>query len=357
MSLDLVLRIVGGIAFATIGWHVEEALQGHSPNIDATLVVSLSLSGFIFGLLLTPQLTVRPFVRFTTYISSLSDAELFGATLGLVVALVMSALAALPLSLLPGYIGKVSPLALAVVFAYFGVKIGVDRRRLLEHLRYGVDSGGAQGRVLEEPVVEQNIVLLDTSVIIDGRIVGVSRTGFLPGTIVVPRFVLDELQQLSDSSDARRRTSGRHGFDVLRELREKSVVPVEIREFDGVGDDEVDRRLVKLARKLDCPILTTDWNLNKVAELQGVPVLNLNLLSDALRPVLAMGDHLKIRLIEQGGQPGQARGYLDDGTMVVVENGQHMIGKDTRVVVQRIRQQETGRIVFAVPHLGEHGAA
>lgn len=360
MSLNFVLRIVGGIAMAVVGWHLDEAVQGRSPRLDASLLVSLSLSGFILGLLLTPDLTIRPFIRLKTYLQDLSDDELLAGAIGLLAALVMSALSALPLSFLPGVVGKLAPVSLGIVLAYFGTTLGVERRR---RVLAAIPPLGGHEEIEVSPDMAQPgnergqpLALLDTSVIVDGRIVQVSRTGFVPGSLVIPRFVLDELQQLADSADQRRRTSGRHGLEMLRLLKEQSVVPVEIVDVDADSADDVDRNLVGLAKRMHCPIITTDWNLNRVAEIQNVPVLNVNALADAVRPMVTSGARLRIRLVEAGGQPGQARGYLEDGTMVVVENGFALIGHDADVVVQRIRQQDSGRIIFATPGVSDNGA-
>lgn len=355
MLRDAILRLVGGIALAVIGWRAEEALQGHAPAMDLTLLVSMALSGFILGILLTPDLTIRPFLRLKAYVQSLSDEELLAALLGLLVALVFAALGTVPLAMLPGNVGRVAPVVLALLFAYFGVSIGVDRRRrVLALLARRVRAAD------EEPTTEREsprpMALLDTSAIIDGRIAQISQAGFVPGALIIPQFVLDELQQLADSSDPRRRTSARHGLDMLRQLKAKSAAPVEIMPFPDEPQLEVDQMLITAAQRLHCPIITNDFNLSRVAEIKGVPVLNVNVLADALRPIVVPGDRLRLRMVEVGGQPGQARGYLEDGTMVVVENGQSMIGRDADVVVQRIRQQDTGRIIFAVPQANGRSA-
>jgi uncharacterized protein YacL len=348
MNLDFLLRIVGGVALAIVGWQVEVALQGHSPAFDITLLVSLTLSGFGLGLLLTPDLTIRPFQRFRSFLGDLSDEEIFSGAIGLLIALVMSALSALPLSLLPSPMGKLAPFAMALLFAYFGISIGVARRRRMLSMLNSKIGAVPYSDADAGSSVRRHVVLIDTSAIIDGRIIQISRTGFIPGGLVIPQFVLDELQHLGDSSDPRRRTSGRHGLDNLARIKEESVVPVEIDDFADDPNADVDHRLLSVAKRLDCPIVTTDWNLNRVAGLQGVPVLNINVLYEALRPPLGYGDKVRLFLVEQGAQSGQARGYLDDGTMVVVENGQSMLGKEVDVVIQRVRQQDSGRIIFAV---------
>lgn len=355
MVRDAIFRLIGGIALAVVGWRTEVELQGHPPALDISLLASMALSGLVLGLLLTPDLTVRPLLRLKAYVRGLSDEELLAALLGLMAALVLAALATVPLAMLPGGVGRILPVALAVLFAYFGVSIGLDRRRrVLSMLARRVATPEEGKGAPAEPLT--SMALLDTSAIIDGRIVQIGRAGFVPGALIIPQFVLDELQQLADSSDPRRRTSARHGLDMLRQLKAESVAPVEIMAFPDEPQIDVDQLLIVVAQRLHCPIISNDFNLSRVAEIKGVPVLNVNVLADSLRPVVAPGDHLRLRMVEMGGQPGQARGYLEDGTMVVVERGQHMIGQDADIVVQRIRQQDTGRIIFAVPQVDERSA-
>ncbi len=195
---------------------------------------------------------------------------------------------------------------------------------------------------------ENRNILLDTSVIIDGRIADIARTGFIPGTLLIPRFVLNELQYIADSSDSLRRQRGRRGLEVLAQLqKEPGGVPVRITDIDVEGVREVDDKLVILARQLRCPILTNDYNLNRVAELQGVRVLNVNELANAVKSALLPGETLSIRLIQEGKEPGQGVGYLDDGTMVVVENGKDYINQQVTVVVTKVLQTSAGRMIFA----------
>jgi uncharacterized protein YacL len=192
-------------------------------------------------------------------------------------------------------------------------------------------------------------VLLDTSVIIDGRIADISRTGFISGELLVPNFVLNELQHIADSSDTLRRNRGRRGLDVLRRLQEESVSPVRITDMDVDGVREVDDKLVLLAKQLHCPIVTNDYNLNRVAELQGVPVLNINELANAVKVVYLPGESFRVEIIQEGKEVDQGVGYLDDGTMVVIENGRSSIGSEIEVVVTKVLQTTAGRMIFARP--------
>jgi uncharacterized protein YacL len=190
-------------------------------------------------------------------------------------------------------------------------------------------------------------VLLDTSVIIDGRIADISRTGFIEGEMLVPRFVLNELQHIAVSSDALRRRRGRRGLEMLRRLQSDSVTPVRVIDMDVEGVREVDDKLVLMAKQKACPIVTNDYNLNRVAQLQGVRVLNINELANAVRALFLPGESLDIEIIQEGKEVGQGVGYLDDGTMVVIEDGKSYLGQQVEVVVTKVLQTAAGRMLFA----------
>ena len=194
---------------------------------------------------------------------------------------------------------------------------------------------------------------MDTSVIIDGRIADIARTGFLPGSLLIPRFVLNELQYIADSPDSLRRQRGRRGMEVLSQLQKEPVIPVRITDIDVEGVRDVDDKLVILARQLRCPILTNDYNLNRVAELQGVNVLNVNELANAVKSVLLPGEALSVRVIQEGKESGQGVGYMDDGTMVVIESGQKFLSQEILVTVTKVLQTAAGRMIFARPE-NEH---
>lgn len=196
---------------------------------------------------------------------------------------------------------------------------------------------------------ERNSVkVLDTSVIIDGRILEIVATGFLEGPFILPRFILNELQAIADSSDPTRRTKGRRGLDIINEIRQLSDVTVQILEVSLKDFDvgSVDEGLVALARELNAKVVTTDYNLNKVAQIQGISVLNVNELSNALKPTLLPGEAITVDVLREGKEPQQGVGYLDDGTMIVVEDGESFIGKRVEVVVTSMLQTSAGRMVF-----------
>jgi uncharacterized protein YacL len=192
-------------------------------------------------------------------------------------------------------------------------------------------------------------ILLDTSTIIDGRIADISQTGFIIGTLVVPRFVLNELQRIADSSDTMRRNRGRRGLEILNRLQKDATVPIEIIDNDIEGIADVDGKLVKMAKNQQSPIITNDFNLNRVAELQGVKVLNINELANAIKPVLLPGEDIYIKIMQDGKELGQGVGYLDDGTMIVVENGRQYMNMTIEVTVTRVLQTVAGRMIFAHP--------
>ena len=188
---------------------------------------------------------------------------------------------------------------------------------------------------------------MDTSTIIEGRIADISQTGFIEGTLIIPRFVLNELQHIADSSDALRRNRGRRGLDMLKKLQKDSLVPIEISDIDAPDVAEVDGKLVKLAKINHFPVITNDYNLNRVAELQGVKVLNINELANAVKPVVLPTEELIVKVSQEGKEQSQGVAYLDDGTMIVIENGRRYIGQEVSVSVTRVLQTVAGRMIFA----------
>ena len=189
-------------------------------------------------------------------------------------------------------------------------------------------------------------ILLDTSVIIDGRVADIAKTGFLPGTLLIPRFVLNELQYIADSPDGMRRQRGRRGMEVLAELQKLPNVLVRISDINVDGVREVDDKLIVLGKQLKSPVLTNDYNLNRIAELQGVTVLNINELANAVKSVVLPGEALRINIIQEGKEHSQGVGYMDDGTMVVVENGKDYIGEYMDVNITKVLQTAAGRMIF-----------
>lgn len=357
MSVVFVFRLGGMVVFGFLGWTLSASLWGRSltealgvqdPAFEQVpWVASMVLAGMALGLIVTPYITLRPFRWVRRQIEQLPANVLFAAIIGLVIGLFASALLAFPVSMLPGIWGKVLPVATSLFTSYLGVSIMVLRERdLLQMMGSYLPGGGPSQRARSGG---SDRILVDTSAIIDGRIADISQTGFLRGTMVIPRFILDELRHIADSSDVLRRNRGRRGLEMLNRLQKESDVPIEIMDVDVEGMYEVDAKLIHLARDLHCPIATNDFNLNRVAELQGVRVLNVNELANAVKSVVLPGEDMQVRIIQEGKEVGQGVGFLDDGTMVVVEGGKRYINNQLDIVVTRVLQTVAGRMIFAHP--------
>lgn len=344
MSADFITRILGMIFFSLLGaYYGGTALGGLVEGGRDLYAIILGLLGALFGLIITPMITIRPIKAIRNRLTQVSSRKLVAGQIGLVSGLILAALVTLPLSKLPEPFSLFLPSVAVLLFGYLGVYVFVVRANDIVSL-FG--RGDRPGAGLLESASARSI-LMDTSVIIDGRIADVARTGFLSGTLLIPRFVLNELQYIADSPDSLRRQRGRRGMEVLAQLQKDPSVPVRISDIDVEGARDVDDKLVILARQLRCPILTNDYNLNRVAELQGVPVLNINDLANAVKSVLLPGEPLSVKVIQEGKEPGQGVGYLDDGTMVVVEDGRALLNTEAVVMVTKVLQTSAGRMIFA----------
>jgi uncharacterized protein YacL len=343
MSGELVVRLVGmvilmiGGGILGLNW----APRVGQP-VDLWGIV-FALVGALVGLIITPFITTRPIRLLRSKIAQISAPKMISGIIGLVVGLIIAALVASPLSLLPQPFGQILPFLGALIFGYIGVAVFVMRQNDIFGIlrsRFSFASNDSRTRS------EQNI-LLDTSVIIDGRVADIARTGFISGSMLVPSFVLNELQHIADSSESLRRQRGRRGLDILNRLQKDTSIPFRITDIDVEGVREVDDKLVILAKQLRCPILTNDYNLNRVAELQGVLVLNINELANAVKAVYIPGETMEVQVIQEGKESGQGVGYLDDGTMVVIEDGKDYIDQLVPVVVTKVLQTAAGRMIFA----------
>lgn len=347
MSIEFISRLIGMVIIAIVGVYLGANLSdlaGAQPWLWSSV---FGLLGALIGLIVTPFLTVRPMRAIRKNMAQLSIRTILVGMIGLVVGLITAALAAFPLSLLPQPLSQILPFIGAVLFGYLGVTLFVMRQTDIlplfgSRFASGVSSGGLA------PAAERE-VLLDTSVIIDGRIADIGHTGFIPGVMVVPSFVLNELQHIADSPDSLRRQRGRRGLDILNRLQKDPNISFRITDMDVDGVREVDDKLVVLGRQMRCPILTNDYNLNRVAELQGVLVLNINELANAVKTVYLPGETFDINVIQEGKEAGQGVGYLDDGTMVVVEDGKAYIDRTIPVTVTKVLQTAAGRMIFARP--------
>ncbi len=322
MTIEFLLRLIGMVVFSALGWRIGDALGAGAEN-QIRYVIVLALAGAALGLLITPWVTIRPYLWARKTIRQIPAQQLLAATIGLIIGLIIAALTSFPLSLLPEPWRSVLPFVSLVLFCYLGAWIMVMRARDLFAIFGGrfAREGAARGAPTDKAV------LLDTSVIIDGRIADISHTGFIDGTMMIPRFVLAELQHIADSPDALRRNRGRRGLDILNKLQKESIVPIRITDLDVEDVHEVDDKLVRLAKNLHYAVVTNDYNLNRVAELQGVRVLNINELANAVRAVVLPGESMK----------------------VVVDNGRKFLGNTIDVVVTRMLQTNQGRMIFAAP--------
>ncbi|MBN1487280.1 MAG: PIN domain-containing protein [Anaerolineae bacterium] len=350
LNATFITRIIGLLVFGSGGLTLGNQILIWFPKLNLPQLPVLIISGILgalIGFLSMPSLTIRPFMAIRSAIQQQPAHMLFSAIIGIFIGLIGGAVISIPLSYLPGALGQITPIIAAITLVYLGMTITTTRADLLQPL-YGKIFTKEQPQELVDANCRPS-VLLDTSVIIDGRITDICRTGFIQGELVVPLFVLNELQHVADSSDTLRRNRGRRGLEILRVLQEESPVPVRITEAAVEGVREVDDKLVALAREMDASILTNDYNLNRVAGLQGVKVLNVNELANAVKTVLLPGETFDIQVIQQGKEFNQGVGYLDDGTMVVVEEGQSYIGDITTVTVSKVLQTAAGRMIFARP--------
>ncbi|MBK8985003.1 MAG: PIN domain nuclease [Chloroflexi bacterium] len=348
MSFEFIFRLIGAILGAIGGGMLGSWLSTSLETSVEGTVVLLGLVGFLAGLILTPFLTTRP-LRFIAHrLSVMSPDKLTAVLAGLFTGLVAAALLTLPLSLLPSPFGQIAPLVAAIAFCYLSIVIFIARREDLQTFISNFRSGDANGGGPAGPIPkEDSYILLDTSVIIDGRIADISRTGFIRDTFLVPNFILFELQHIADSADPLRRNRGRRGLEILAELQNETIARTEIRDIDVSEAREADTKLVALARHLRCPIMTNDYNLNRVSEIQGVAVLNVNDLANAVKSIFLPGETLSVKIIQQGREMDQGVGYLPDGTMVVVENGSQLMDNNTQVTVTKVLQTSAGRMIFA----------
>jgi uncharacterized protein YacL len=356
MSIDFIFRLIGMVVFVTLGIYWGNLLGQSANQIPGSFPAEVypfvvGLVGALFGLILTPYFTIRPVKALRSLLVRISAQSLFSALLGLIVGLIIAGLLSFPISMLPAPFGNIIPFIGVIIFSYTGISIFVMRQNDLFAVLSSFSRAGSKEDASEggKSNPDTRTILLDTSVIIDGRIADIARTGFLAGTLLIPRFVLAELQYIADSADSLRRQRGRRGMEVLSQLQKQSIIPVRLTDIDVEGVREVDDKLVILARQLRCPILTNDYNLNRIAELQGVTVLNVNELANAVKSALLPGEILSIRVIQEGKEAAQGVGYMDDGTMVVVENGREHINKELSVMVTKVLQTAAGRMIFARP--------
>lgn len=346
MSFEFILRIIGMIVFSVLGGYLGDMLTAINSQQREFNIVLVAMVGALTGLILTPYFTTRPVRALRAVLGRVAAETLFASMIGLIVGMLIAALLSFPLSLLPNPFGQILPFVGVLLFSYFGISLFVMRQGDIMGMISALSGRGESGSSASWTNLNRTI-LLDTSVIIDGRVADIARTGFLPGTLLIPRFVLNELQYIADSSDGLRRQRGRRGMEVLADLQKQPDVMVRVSDIDVDGVREVDSKLIILARQMRCPILTNDYNLNRVAELQGVTILNINELANAVKSVVLPGEILRVNIIQEGKEHDQGVGYMDDGTMIVIENGREYIGEYVDVSVTKILQTAAGRMIFA----------
>lgn len=354
------LSIIIGLSFGvSVGPHLWANL-----NIRLSYLSNPYINAIIFGLLfillgtLTAPLIEKSVKRLMEKINQLSISNLVLGLIGILIGLILGYLIALPFaSLNIPFVSEVLPVVLSVTLALVGYNTATSRkeewRNFIGQFSKPVveKEESSDNQVLERKADEtfRKYKLLDTSVIIDGRIADIVHTNFLEGVLVIPNFVLQELQYIADSADSLKRAKGRRGLDILNELQKNEVVPIEFYEGDFEDIDEVDSKLVRLAKLIDAAIVTNDFNLNKVAEFQAIPIFNINELANAVKPVLIPGEEMKVLVIKAGTERKQGVAYLEDGTMIVVEEGQHFMNERISVVVTSTIQTAAGRMIFAKP--------
>lgn len=332
-----------------------------------------AILGGIIGYFASPYL-IRRLKRFSAWVEAqlgkMPIHDVIAGAIGLAVGLIIANLLGYSFAKIP-VVGDYIPVIFSIVFGYLGITITIRKRQELTGLfdfvprfmkeftkmrEQKAQQAQQAANQQPQPVPQKDTgaapklyKLLDTSVIIDGRIADICDTGFIEGTLLIPVFVLEELQHIADSADVLKRTRGRRGLDILQRIRQSKKVKVEVTNVDFDDINEVDSKLVRLGQQVGGKIITNDYNLNKVAQLRGVEVLNINELSNAVKPVVIPGETMRVTIVKSGKEPGQGVAYLDDGTMIVVENGYHHMNENITVEVTSALQTAAGRMIFAKP--------
>lgn len=374
--LKKLLRGVFSIIGLTLGYIIAQVLLTIPQIADLSyisntigMVVFIIIISFIFGLILyiiSPAI-YKSISNLIEYIEKnmqkMSITEIIYGAVGAIIALILMAFIArpinniqlnnIPLNNIP--FGAILFMLLNLISAIIGAEIMIKKKDDITSLLVNVRKPVVKEKKAKEVTKETKEVIkgipkvLDTSVIIDGRIFDICETGFIEGPLVIPNFVLDELRHISDSSDSLKRNRGRRGLDILNKIQKELPIETQIVDDDFPKIAEVDAKLLKLAQKIEGKVITNDYNLNKVAEFQGVPVLNINELSNAIKPVVLPGEEMVIAIVKDGKESSQGVAYLDDGTMIVVEGGRKYIGQTTQVIVTSVLQTAAGRMIFAKP--------
>lgn len=346
ISYQLVNSLLGLLAIDSIFSYEIKGLT------EIVIYTVSSLVGAIILFLLSPKI-IKVFFKFIEItegsVQKIPIGDIVFASIGLIISLLIAYLLNQPLKYIPiRWIEAVVSILVYIVLGYLGISIAIKKREDLMSIMNVFKKSSSKEKVAKDDSTSQ-LKLLDTSVIIDGRIADICKTGFVEGTLVIPSFILEELRHIADSSDGLKRNRGRRGLDILNKIQKELPIKVEIHEKDFDDISEVDSKLLKLAQILNGKVITNDYNLNKVAEFQGVPVLNINELANAVKPVVLPGEEMIVTVIKDGKESGQGVAYLDDGTMIVVDSGRKFIGETIGVLVTSVLQTAAGRMIFAKP--------
>jgi len=354
-EFDIVLNSVIKYSFATVGsvtgitltrtffrYQLPGSTQELRAVVYAVVTITAALIFYTTGNKII-EMVMASLDKMESFLQKLTLYELVVDSIGLIVGLVVANLVTIPIKDI-AIIGTPVSIASNVLFGCLGVAVAAGKKN--ENL---LDSIKGKNAADKAPASKPSPKILDTSVIIDGRIVDICRSGFIEGELVIPSFVLEELRHIADSQDSLKRNRGRRGLDVLNMIQKDLEFPVRIENVEVAADSEVDSALLRLAQKLGGKVLTIDYNLNKVANFQGVPVLNINELTNAVKPIALPGEDMTVQVIKDGKENGQGIGYLEDGTMIVIDGGRRHIGESLNVTVTSILQTAAGRMIFAKP--------
>lgn len=363
VMLKKIIKFLVGIFGAIIGYkfvfmiELQDSFEFQWANLDSFFSTNQflgTIAGFLIGAFLLSyflEKLLQFIINFEVRLKEVTWEKIIVAILGMIIFILFGLLInlALPIRDIPSIGGPIS-VFINIVCAYFGFILAINKEEeitdfIFNHGKNKVPYGDINKIISSK--------ILDTSVIIDGRIFDICQTGFIEGSLIIPEFVLEELRHIADSSDVLKRNRGRRGLDILKQMQKDSEIDVQIVDQDFEDIPEVDSKLVKLAQLIDARIITNDFNLNKVAELQGVKVLNINELANAVKPVVLPGEEMEVKVIKEGKEDGQGVGYLDDGTMIVVDNGINYMGDEIAVLVTSILQTAAGRMIFAKPKVQE----
>ena len=349
-----------GISLLPTAWLALGYAQNEWLNNTITNSIIGALISFLFSLLVVNYITAS-INKIEKRLSELSLTYLLFGVIGSIIGLVLAVTLSIPFfAWKVPFINGVIPVVLMLLFGYLGFQVGTTRME--EWLKIFTTKNKKAEQDVDHQMLDRKVddhfrkyKILDTSVIIDGRIYDIAKTGFLEGTLLIPNFVLYELQYIADSGDNLKRVRGRQGLDILNALQKEEGITVEMYEGDFEEITEVDSKLLKLAKLLDGVVVTNDYNLNKVAEFQNVPVLNINVLANAVKPVVIPGETMEVVVVKAGTERQQGVAYLDDGTMIVVEDGQHYMNEQIQVIVTSALQTAAGRMIFARPAHSRRG--